>query len=315
MSESYDCVIIGGGPGGICAAIYAVRSGMKTVMVEKLGVGGQIALSDVIENYPGFPSLSGGELMAKFEEHARGIGVEIRYTEVSAVVVDGDKRIVKTGGGDIEATSVIVTTGAEPKRLGFAGESEFVGRGVSTCATCDGPFYRNKPVAVIGGGDTAVKEAIYLSKLASHVHVIHRRDRFRAEKVLQDRIASRENVTVHWRSVSEEVLGEQSGVTGLRIKSLETDATEDLVVDGVFVFVGIVPNTGFVDCDKDEQGFIAVDENMMTSIPGVFAAGDCRVTPLRQVVTAVGDAAIAAAKAEEYVSERDGSSYAQAPIR
>ncbi|MBF0169810.1 MAG: thioredoxin-disulfide reductase [Nitrospinae bacterium] len=309
MSETFDCVIVGGGPGGLTAAIYAIRAGLKTVIVEKLGVGGQIALSDIIENYPGFPSLSGGELMKHFEEHAVGLGAEIRYTDVTAIVADGDRRIVKTSSGDLAAKAVIVTTGAEPKKLGFAGETEFTGRGVSTCATCDGPFYKKKPVAVIGGGDTAVKEAIYLSKLCSEVHVVHRRDRFRAEKVLQERIGARENVTVHWSHQPVEVLGDDAGVTGLRIKNVDGGAVTDLSVWGVFVFVGIRPNTGFVECEKDGQGFIVTDENMMTSLPGVFAAGDCRVTPLRQVATAVGDAAIAAVKAEEYVSELEGRAY------
>ncbi len=313
MSETFDCVIIGGGPGGLTAAIYGIRAGLKMVIVEKLGVGGQIALSDIIENYPGFPSLSGGELMKQFEDHAVGLGAEIRYTEVAEIVVDGDNRIVKTGGGDLIAKTVIITTGAEPKKLGFAGETEFTGRGVSTCATCDGPFYKKKPVAVIGGGDTAVKEAIYLSKLCSEVHVIHRRDRFRAEKVLQERIAARENVTVHWNHQTVEVLGDDSGVTGLRIKGIDGGEEKDLDVWGIFVFVGINPSTGFVDCEKDSQGFIVTDENMMTSIPGVYAAGDCRVTPLRQVATAVGDAAIAAVKAEEYVSELEGRAYEGKP--
>ncbi|VAX19266.1 Thioredoxin reductase [hydrothermal vent metagenome] len=305
----YDCVIIGGGPGGVTAAIYAIRSGMKTVVVEKIGVGGQIALSDIIENYPGFPSISGLELMSHFENHAKGIGVEFVSADITGIEVDGDKRILKTVGEDIETKTVVICSGAEAKKLGFAGEEEFIGRGVSTCATCDGPFYRNKAVAVIGGGDTAVKESIYLSKIASKVYHVHRRDRFRAEKVLQDRIVTKDNIEFVWKHTTEEALGDVSGVTGLRVKSVDTGETRDLEVDGVFVFVGITPNTAFVDCDKDEQGFIIVNENMETSIPGVYAAGDCRVTPLRQVVTAVGDAAIAAFKAEEYVSELEGRAY------
>lgn len=305
----YDLVIIGGGPAGITAAIYAMRSRMKTVVVEKLGVGGQIALSDIIENYPGFPSLSGMELMKHFEDHAKAVETEFLFSEVAGIEADGDKRIVRTSKEPLETKSVIICSGAEPKRLGFKGEMEYAGRGISTCGTCDGPFYRNKPVAVIGGGDTAVKESIYLSRLASKVYHVHRRDRLRAEKILQERIQGRDNIEFVWKSVAEEALGDDSGVTGLRVKNVDTGKMRDLAVDGIFVFVGIKPNTGFIDVDKDEQGFIKVNENMETSMPGVFAAGDCRVTPLRQVATAVGDAAIAAYKAEEYVSELEGRAY------
>ncbi len=310
MSESIDCLIIGGGPGGITAAIYAIRSGLKTVIVEKLGVGGQIALSDIIENYPGFPSLSGGELMGHFEEHAKGIGATIKYAEVKNIKADGAKQIVELAGEEpIVAKSVIITTGASPKPLGFKGENEFIGRGISTCATCDGPFYRKKSIAVIGGGDTAVKESIYLSKIASTVYHVHRRDRFRAEKVLQDRIMDRDNIEFMWRHNVVETVGDDMGVTGLNIKSIDTGKITELKVDGVFVFVGVNPNTRFIECDKDEQGFIITNENMETSVPGVYAAGDCRVTPLRQVATAVGNGAIAAFKAEEYVSELEGRAY------
>jgi len=307
----YDCVIIGGGPGGICAAIYAIRAGMKTVIIEKLGVGGQIALSDIIENYPGFPSLSGGDLMKNFEDHAKAVGAEFIYTEVRKIESSPEGISVTTGKDTIRARSVIICTGAQPKRLGFKGEEEFVGRGISNCATCDGPFYRNKPVAVIGGGDTAVKESIYLSKIASKVYHVHRRDRFRAEKVLRDRIMTRDNIEFLWMTNVEEALGDESGVTGLRVTN-KAGETSDIAVDGIFVFVGISPNTGFIDCAKDSQGFIVTNENMETSVPGVFAAGDCRVTPLRQVVTSVGDAAIAAFKAEEYVSELEGQGYESA---
>ncbi len=305
----YDCVIIGGGPGGITAAIYAIRAGMKTVIIEKLGVGGQIALSDIIENYPGFSSVSGPELMKHFEDHAKSIGAQFKYGEVKKIESQGDKKIIEMSGATIEAKSVILCSGASPKKLGFKGEDEFIGRGISTCGTCDGPFYKNREIAVIGGGDTAVKESIFLSKIASRVYHVHRRERFRAEKILIDRINQKENIEFMWNHVAEEALGDSSGVTGLRIKGVDGGETKDLKVDGVFVFVGIIPSTGFIDCDKDEQGFIKVNQEMETSIEGIFAAGDCRVTPLRQVATAVGDAAIAAVKAEEYVSEMEGRAY------
>jgi thioredoxin reductase (NADPH) len=305
----YDCVIIGGGPGGISAGIYAVRAGMKTALLEKIGVGGQIAVSDIIENYPGFPSISGPELMGQFEKHAASVGLEIRFEDVAAIEVKGDLRVIRLSqGAGIETKSVVICSGAKPKRLGFKGEEEYVGSGVSNCATCDGAFYRGKPVAVIGGGDTAVKESIYLSRMVSKVYHIHRRDRLRAEKVLIDRIMARPNIEFLWKHTVREVIGGQGGVTGLTVAD-ETGKTRDLSLDGIFVFVGIEPNTQFVDCKKDAQGFIVTNDRMETSIPGVFAAGDCRVTPLRQVATAVGDAAIAATVAEEYVSAMEGRSY------
>jgi len=309
---SYDCLIIGGGPGGISAGIYAVRAGMKTAMIERLGVGGQIAVSDIIENYPGFPSLSGPELMAEFEKHATSVGLEIKFDDVTRIEVDGHvRRVHFASGNSIDAKSVVICSGAKPKRLGFAGEEEFVGRGVSNCATCDGAFYRGKPVAVIGGGDTAVKESIYLSRMASKVFHIHRRDRLRAEKVLIDRIMARPNIEFYWKHTARAVLGDDSGVTGLKVAG-EDGQEKDLALDGIFVFVGIEPNTAFVDCQKDQQGFIITNQKMETSVPGIFAAGDCRVTPLRQVATAVGDAAIAATMAEEYVSAMEGRAYEQA---
>ncbi|MBI4667562.1 MAG: thioredoxin-disulfide reductase [Nitrospinae bacterium] len=309
----YDLVIIGGGPAGLTAAIYALRARLNTLVIEKLGVGGQIALSDIIENYPGFPSLSGGDLMKHFEDHARAVGMQTKFTEVLGIDQNGPYKTVRTADGPLETKAVIIATGAEPKRLGFPGEQEFLGKGISTCGTCDGPFYRNKPIAVIGGGDTAVKESIYLSRLASKVYHIHRRDRFRAEKILQERLLARENVEILWRSSVEAALGDDSGVTGIRVKNADSGEARDIKVDGIFVFIGITPSTGFVECDKDPQGFIITGADMTTSNPGIFAAGDCRDTPLRQVSTAVGDGAIAAAKAEEYISEMEGRAYPSAP--
>ena len=308
--ETYDLIIIGGGPGGVTAAIYGLRSRMKLVMLEKAGIGGQIALSDIIENYPGFPSLSGMELMGKFEEHAKANGLEVKYGAVKSITKQNGLFSISFGNDTLSAKSVIIATGAEPSKLGVPGETEFIGKGVSTCATCDGPFYRGKEVAVIGGGDTAVKEAIFLSKLVGKVHLIHRRDQFRAEKVLQERLSEKENIEYHFFSRLTEVKGDQSGVTGIEIEGVKDGVKKEIKLDGVFLFVGINPSTGFVDCEKDEAGFIKTDENMMTSQQGLFAVGDCRVTPLRQVATAVGDGAIAAMKAEEYVSESEGRLYA-----
>lgn len=308
--EVYDTLIVGGGPGGITASIYTLRARMKTVIVEMKGLGGQIALSDVIENYPGFPSVSGAELMAKFEEHAKSVDAEIKYARVKKIVKENGIFIADLGKEKIQSKSVILSTGAEPSRLGIPGEKEFFGRGVSTCATCDGPFYRDRDVAVIGGGDTAVKESIFLSKLVNKIYHVHRRDEFRAEKVLQEKIAAKDNIEFLWNHRGVEVIGDKQGVTSIVVENVKDKKQRTLEVHGAFIFVGIIPSTDFVDCEKDKGGFIKTDENMQSSIPGLFAVGDCRVTPLRQVATAVGDGAIAAVKADEYVSEMEGRLYA-----
>ncbi len=308
--ETYDLAIVGGGPGGLSAAVYAMRARMKTVMLERAGLGGQIATTDIIENYLGFPSLSGPELVAHFEKHAQSVELPIKYSMVQKITKEGDIFTLDLGGETISAKSVIVSSGAEPRRVGVPGEAEFIGRGVSTCGTCDGPFYRNQEIAIVGGGDTATKESIYLSKIAKKVYLVHRRGQLRAEKVLQERALARPNIEFLWYHHPLEIQGDKSGVTKLLIESVEKKEPRTLDVTGVFVFVGTTPNTGFVDCEKDEQGFIKVDERMESSIPGLFAVGDCRVTPLRQVAVSVGDGAIAATMAEEYVSELEGRLYA-----
>ncbi|GMT41696.1 MAG: thioredoxin-disulfide reductase [bacterium] len=311
--EMYDLVIIGGGPGGIAAAIYALRARMKTILIEKAGIGGQIALSDIVENYPGFPALSGMDLMQKFEEHAKKEGLDVKYDLVKSIRKENDTFHIEVGKETLPAKSVIIATGADPSELGIPGEREFFGKGVSTCATCDGPFYRGKDVAVIGGGDTAVKEAVFLSKLVNKLYLVHRRDQLRAEKLLQERIFSKDNVEFCWHSVGVEVKGNPQGVNGIVIENRQTKQRRTLDVEGVFIFVGLTPITKFTDCEKDKWGFLITDQNMQTSVPGLFAVGDCRVTPLRQVATAVGDGAIAAVKAEEYVSELAGKAYAGKP--
>ncbi len=298
----YDLVIIGGGPGGLTAAIYARRAMLKTLLIEKGALGGQIAKSDVIENYPGFPSISGAELMEKFEEHAKGFELEVKTAEVTSIEDNGKVKLIKTSEGDIEAKAIIVATGASPRVLGAPGEKKFTGKGVSYCATCDGPFFRGLEVLVVGGGDTAVKEAVYLSRLASKVYIVHRRDKLRAEKILQDKAINAENIEILWSHVLEEIKGEQL-VTATVVKDLKTEETRELPTEGVFVFVGINPTTGFVDVEKDDRGFILTNKNMETSVKGIYAIGDCRDTPLLQVATAVGDGAIAAFKAEEYLEE------------
>ena len=299
----FDLVIIGGGPAGLTAGIYAQRARLKTVLLEKQMVGGQIAVSDVIENYPGFPSISGAELMEKFEGHARGLGLEIRFADVLNITVEDEVKVIKTSEGEIRTKAVIIATGARPKRLGVPGEKELTGKGVSYCATCDGPFFRNLKVMVVGGGDTAVKEAVYLSRLAAKVYIVHRRDKFRAEKMHQEKLESTANIEMITSHVLKEIKSENNLVKSVVLEDLKTCGTREIETEGVFIFVGINPTTDFADVDKDGGGFIKTAADMATSMPGVFAAGDCRTTPLLQVATAVGDGAIAAASAIDYVEE------------
>ena len=298
----YDLIIIGGGPAGLTAGIYAQRARLKTLLLEKEMVGGQIAVSDVIENYPGFPSISGAELMEKFEQQARGLGLEIKLTDVIAVQKKGEEKIVKTSDGDLITRTVIVATGAKPRRLGIPGEKELTGKGVSYCATCDGPFFKGQKVLVVGGGDTAVKEAVYLSRIANKVYIAHRRDQLRAEKIIQEKAMSTPNIEILWSHILKEIKG-KTGVEKVALQNLKDNTVKELEVEGVFVFVGINPTTDFVDVEKDKQGFIKTDQDMRTSVKGIFAAGDCRTTPLKQVSTAVGDGAIAAFVAEKYIEE------------
>ncbi|MBI1912444.1 MAG: thioredoxin-disulfide reductase [Deltaproteobacteria bacterium] len=297
----YDLIIIGGGPAGLTAGIYAQRSRLKTLLIEKQMLGGQIAVSDVIENYPGFPSISGAGLMEKFEEHAKGLGLEVKYADVYNIAVEGSTKVLKTSEGELRAKAIIVATGAKPRRLGAPGEKEYTGKGVSYCATCDGPFFRKLPVMVVGGGDTAVKEAVYLSKLASKVYLVHRREKFRAEKMHQEKAESAANIEIIKSHVLKEIKGEGGLVKKAVIQNVNTSEIREIDAEGVFIFVGINPTTDFVDVEKDEGGFIKTNQKMETSVPGIFAAGDCRTTPLLQVATAVGDGAIAAYMAEAYI--------------
>ncbi|MBI5561700.1 MAG: thioredoxin-disulfide reductase [Deltaproteobacteria bacterium] len=297
----FDIVIVGGGPGGLTAGIYAQRSRLKTLLIEKEMVGGQIAVSDVIENYPGFPSISGAGLMEKFEEHAKGLGLEIRLDEVQNIALDANVKVLKTTEGELRAKAVIIATGAKPRRLGVPGEKELTGKGVSYCATCDGPFFRGRNVMVVGGGDTAVKEAVYLSKLAAKVTLVHRRDGFRAERMHLERAEAAPNIEFVTNSVLKEIKAENGVVAKAVIENLKTSKAEEAPVEGVFIFVGINPTTDFVDVDKDAGGFIKTNQLMETSVAGIYAVGDCRTTPLLQVATAVGDGAIAAHAADGYI--------------
>ncbi|MBC7110589.1 MAG: thioredoxin-disulfide reductase [Archaeoglobi archaeon] len=300
----HELIIIGGGPAGLTAGIYAQRARIDAILLERLSPGGQVALTDVVENYPGFPEIQGFELIRRFEEHARKFGLRIENgKEVTRVEADGDVKRVYCGDEVYEALSLIIATGAQPKKLGVKGEEEFTGRGVSYCATCDGFFYRERIVCVVGGGDTAISEALYLSKLASKVYVIHRRDKLRATKILQERAMQRENIEFIWNSTVDEIRGDEK-VSSVILKDVRSGETRELPVDGVFIYIGTQPNTEFIEVEKDENGFIITDERLRTSAEGVFAAGDCRKKPLRQISTAVGDGALAVHSAEEYLEER-----------
>ncbi len=299
----YDVVIIGGGPAGLTAGIYTKRAMLKALLLEKTGVGGQIIVTDLVENFPGFQEISGADLAKKFEEHAQKFGLETKsMVEVSGIEDKGKTKLVKTSEGDIEAKAVIIATGTTPRKLGARGELDFIGRGVSYCATCDGFFFREKVVVVVGGGDSAITEAIFLTKMAKKVYVVHRRDKLRAEKINQEHAFANPKISFVWDSVVEEIAG-KNVVEKVIIRNVKTNATSEIKTDGVFIYVGLIPNTAFANVKKDEWGFIIPNDKMETSVRGIFVAGDCRVTPLRQIATAVGDGAIAAVSAERYIEE------------
>ncbi len=290
----FDVIIIGGGPAGLAAGIYAARGGLKAVIVESMSVGGQASTAHNIENYPGIKSTSGFELCYTMMEQAKDFGCEFIFDIIESISLDEDiKTLITMGGKIVEGKKVIITSGASPRPLGVEDEGRMIGRGLSYCATCDGGFFRGKRVAVIGGGNTAAEDALYLEKIASKVFMVHRRDALRADKVLQERIAS-STIEMKWDSVVEELQCDEV-ITGLTLKDVKNDTLSSLLVDGVFVAIGQTPNTKlFANIDKDSAGYIITDENMRTNIAGVYAAGDVRAKSLRQVVTACADGAIAA---------------------
>ena len=298
--DIYDLVIIGGGPAGVTAGIYAQRARLKTVLLEKLGVGGQIILSDLVENYPGFQEINGFDLMQKFEAQAKALGLAIEDCEVTRVTDEGEYKLVKTPDRDYMAKSVIIASGSKSRRLGVKGEEELIGKGISFCATCDGFFFRGKDIVLVGGGKSAITEALFLAKFLNKVYVVHRRSELRAEKILQERALGNPVIEFVWNSVVEEVVG-HNVVEGVVLRNVETGECSELAVGGVFMYVGITPNTEFIDLEKDKNGFILTDRSLATSIPGIFAVGDCRQTELRQVATAVGDGALAVTSVERYL--------------
>jgi len=296
-----DVAIIGGGPAGLAAGLYAVRGGGNVCLFEEMFAGGQIVKTHRIDNYPGIADGPDGyALAARFEEHATAFGLKIEYGPVTDLVLTEDPKHFTFNGETVEAKTVILATGASPKTLGIPGEAELTGHGVSYCATCDGAFYKNRTATVIGGGDTAISDALYLAKLCKQVYVVHRRDELRASAILADAAKNTENIAFLWNSVPEAFLGEGK-LSAVRLKNRVTGEVTDLETDGLFVAVGVVPRT---ELFKDqvalaENGSVLTNERMESSVPGVFAAGDVRNTPLRQVVTACADGAIAATYALE----------------
>ena len=305
LNTQYDVAIVGGGPAGLSAAIYAARGGLKTVIFEKALIGGQITVTAEVENYPGFEeSVSGFDIVEKMQKQAEKFDAEIKIEEVKAIGLEGLCKIVETNKATYRVKSVIIATGAHPRKLAVPGEEKYTGRGVSYCATCDGALYRDKVVAVVGGGDSAVEEAIFLTKFASKVYIIHRRDQLRAVKILQERVFANKKIEMIWDSVVQEIQGGDF-VEKLLLYNKKTKKNSELPLNGVFIFVGIIPSSELVESrvDFDDQNFIKTDETMHTEIPGVYAAGDVTHKVLRQIITAGSDGATAAFSAEKWIEE------------
>lgn len=298
---NFDTIILGGGPAGLSAAIYASRGAVSTAIVDLNMLGGQPSNYLELENYPGFQVIGGYDLMEKFEEHADKFGVK-KFPMQEIQSVDLKTKTIVTNEYEFKAKTIIIATGAQPMKLGVPGEKEFVGRGVSYCAVCDGAFYKNKVVAVVGGGNAAVEEAMYLTKFADKVYVIHRRNELRADKIVQERAFKNDRIEFIWDSVVKEIKGDNLVNTAV-LENVKTKETSNLSVNGVFPYIGMTPNVENISgqLQQDARGFIVTDETMATSVEGVFAIGDVRTTPLRQVITAAADGAIGAVYAVKYL--------------
>ena len=306
MEQIYDVIIIGGGPAGYTAALYCARAGLDTVILEKLSAGGQMATTAQIDNYPGFEEgIDGFELAQKMQQQAERFGAKSELSEVQSVQLKGEIKEIITDSGRIKGKTVIIATGANPRKMGIDKEDALVGRGVGYCAHCDGMFYRGKTVAVVGGGNTAAADAMLLSRICETVHLIHRRDTLRATKIYHEPLMQTDNVLFHWNSKVVD-LTEDGKVSGIVLENIKTGERETVAVDGVFVSIGRQPATELFEgqLDLDEAGYIVADETTKTSVAGVFAVGDVRQKALRQVVTAVADGAVAAHYADEYLAEQ-----------
>lgn len=299
----YDVVIIGAGPGGMTAALYTSRANLKTVMIERGVPGGEMNNTADVENYPGFPLITGPELSMHMLESATKFGAEHVYGDVSNIEIEGELKFVHTADKIYEAKAVIISTGSTHRHLNVPGEDTFAGYGVSYCAVCDGFFFRGKELVVVGGGDSAVEEAHYLTQFATKVTVIHRRDEFRAQKILQDRLVANDKVSVIWDSVVEEIKGDDNHVTAVQVKNVKTGEVYEYPTSGVFIYVGLLPNSSVAEGLNitDKEGWILTNDAMSTTIPGIFAVGDVRQKTLRQIATAVGDGSIAGHQAYQYI--------------
>ncbi|TSI06997.1 thioredoxin-disulfide reductase [Lysinibacillus sp. BW-2-10] len=301
----YDVVIIGAGPAGMTAAVYASRANLSTLMIERGIPGGQMANTEEVENYPGFDSILGPELSTKMFEHAKKFGAEYVYGDVAEVIDGEEYKTIKAGSKEYKTRTIIITTGAEYKKMGVPGEKELGGRGVSYCAVCDGAFFKQKNLVVVGGGDSAVEEGVYLTRFADKVTIVHRRDKLRAQKILQDRAFANEKVDFIWNHTVKEINEKDGKVGSVTLVSTVDGSEQEFTADGVFVYIGLDPltkpfgNLGILN----EHGYIVTNDKMETSVKGIFAAGDVREKMLRQIVTATGDGSIAAQSAQHYVEE------------
>ncbi len=306
-SMVYEVIIIGGGPAGMTAGLYTSRSRLRTLLIETGLLGGQITTTELIENYPGFPEgINGSELSQLMEEQAKRFGLEIIQQEVIEVRLEGDRKVVKTHESDYYSKTLIISSGTEYRKLGIPGEDAFIGRGVSFCATCDGAFFKDSRIVVVGGGDSALTEALFLTKFAKEVIIIHRRDALRATKIYQERTFANPKINFLWNSVVQEIKGDKM-VQSILVKNVKTNEVKEVQTEGIFLFVGISPKTQFLKglVQMDEGGYILTNENCETSVKGIFAAGDCRKKLLRQVTTAVGDGATAAFAVEKYLEGKE----------
>jgi thioredoxin reductase (NADPH) len=303
----YKAIIIGGGPAGMTAGLYTSRSRLSTLLIETGILGGQITTTELIENYPGFPEgINGSDLSQLMEEQAKRFGLEIIQQEVIEVRLEGDQKVVRTHESDYYSEALIISSGTEYRKLGIPGEDAFIGRGVSFCATCDGAFFKDNRIVVVGGGDSALTEALFLTKFAKEVTIIHRREALRATKIYQERTFANPKINFLWNSVVQEIKGDKM-VQSILVKNVKTNEVREIQAEGVFLFVGISPKTQFLKglVQKDEGGYIITNENCETSVKGIFAAGDCRKKLLRQVTTAVGDGATAAFAVEKYLEGKE----------
>jgi thioredoxin reductase (NADPH) len=314
--EIYDLVIIGGGPGGLTAGIYAMRAAMKTALIEKGAPGGQIMMTDEVENWPGTEKISGAELSMKFFQHAQSYGLEIVTREVVSVDPGLAHHSVRLASGDvIHAYAVIIGTGGHPRMLNIPGEQEYYGRGVSYCAVCDGFFFRNKTVIVVGGGDTAAEEALYLAKLAKHVFLAHRRDALRASKILQERVMAECKIEVLWNTILTAIEADEGGVASVGLQDTQTGDQRKLPVEGVFIFIGFDPNNQVIPAGvkMNADGYVVTDEKCETKIPGIYAIGDLREKYARQIVISAADGSTAALAAAHYVETKKADAVCEAP--